>query len=184
MTDKQQKWFNTRLWPDYCRARGWKTGDRELKLRVVSQIIGREITTTADVGWGKEFDALKTELQLLKDQTNFAGAMQIVSGTAVATEQRKRWIHKLTEFDAPLVAKLTHNFSKGQITNPAELPDNLLKAVVVTCEQRRRAKTASAPVTFTPLLAGPDHAPSVASSGLGTQDNPVEDPFNTGETPF
>lgn len=65
MTDKQQLWFNASLWPAACRAQGWKTNDRALKLRVVGEILGRQIGTTKEVEPKQEFDRLKDRLQAL-----------------------------------------------------------------------------------------------------------------------
>jgi hypothetical protein len=163
MTDRQQRWFNTDLWPAACRAQGWKPSDRPHKLRVVGQIIGREILSTKDVGTSREFDQLKAGLQHLARPDDLDAALATVDDTGPRAEQRKRWLHNLAQADQPLVAKLTRDFSKGQITAPADLPDHLLKAVVVTIEQRRRG------------AASP--RPSVPAS-------PSADPFTTGETPF
>ena len=181
MTAAQQKWFNTALWPRACSAQGWKTSDRENKLRVVGQIIGREIDTTKDVSWDQEFDKLKTELQLLANPDSLAAALRTVTGPR--DEKRKRLLHKLTQFDAPLVAKLTHNFSKGQIGDPAELPDNLLAAVVVTCEQIKRGKRY--PVKKKSEVRSQNSESETATvSCLLSPDSSAADPFLTGQTPF
>jgi hypothetical protein len=44
------------------------------------------------------------------------------------------------EFRENSVTAVVESFSRGQTTEAADLPDNLLKAVVVTCEQRARIK--------------------------------------------
>ena len=138
MTNKQQRWFNTALWPNACRANGWSPSDRANKLRVVGEIIGREIATTKDVGWGKEFDTLKNELQLLANPTDLNAALRTVDGGA--SDQRKRWLHKLQDFQPSYVAALVKSFSRGATLNPADLDDAKLKAVVVTVEERARIK--------------------------------------------
>jgi hypothetical protein len=65
MTAKQQRWFNISLWPEACRAQGWKQTDRALKLRVVGEIIGRQITTTKEVEPKQEFNRVKDRLEAL-----------------------------------------------------------------------------------------------------------------------
>jgi hypothetical protein len=169
MTDRQQRWFNTDLWPAACRAQGWKPSDRPHKLRVVGQVIGREILSTKDVGTGREFDQLKAGLQHLARPDNLNAALATVDDTGPRAAQRKRWLHNLAQADQPLVAKLTRDFSKGQITVPADLPDHLLKAVVVTLEQMKR---------------GVRYPNKTSGSGLSAATPESADPFTTGETPF
>jgi hypothetical protein len=65
MTSKQQLWFNASLWPNACRAQNWKPSDRALKLRVVGEIIGRQIATTKDVEPKQEFNRVKDRLEEL-----------------------------------------------------------------------------------------------------------------------
>ena len=170
MTDRQLKWFNTRLWPDACKVQHWSPNDRANKLRVVGQIIGRVIDTTKDVEWGKEFDTLKRELLLLANPDSLAAALGTV--TVGRDDQRKRWLHKLQDFQPSYVAALVKSFSRGATLNPADLDDAKLKAVVVTVEERARIKPEL-------RLATPVEIPRQARN-----DNPVEDPFTTGQTPF
>jgi hypothetical protein len=152
MTEKQQRWFNTRLWPDACRAQNWRVNDRDFKLRVVGEIIGRAITTTKDVGWGREFDTLKNELLRLARPDDLNAALRTVArddgapgGRALPAandDQRKRWLHKLTGFAPSYVAQVVRGFSRGLTADPAALDDAKLKAVVVTVEERARVNHA------------------------------------------
>jgi hypothetical protein len=167
MTDKQQRWFNTALWPNACRAQGWKVTDRALKLRVVGEILGREISSTKEVGATREFDRVKNELLILADPTNLNAAMASVDDGRA--DQRKRWLAKLYTFEQSLVLKLTRDFSRQTISDPDDLPDNLLKAVVVTCEQIKRG------------VRYPDRRPAASSAPSAPS---AVDPFHTGETPF
>jgi hypothetical protein len=157
MTTAQLKWFNTALWPRACWAQGWAPNDRANKLRVVSGILGRDLTTTKDVGIGEEFDKLKNELHLLANPGSLNAALAtigrdgspsrpqsqdgrdgVASLPTASNDQRRRWLHKLKSFDSAYVAKLTLSFSKHFTEDPNDLDDRKLKAVVVTCEQRAR----------------------------------------------
>jgi hypothetical protein len=139
MTEPQQRWFNSQLWPRACRAQGWKPSDRARKLALVSQILGREIQSTKEIGATKEFDLVKAELQHLANPDSLAAALATVPGSQ-DNDQRKRWLHKLAQFDAAYVQKLVMSFSHGETCRAEDLDDRKLKAVVVTIEQRARTK--------------------------------------------
>ena len=166
MTDKQQKWFNTALWPQACRAQGWAASDQPHKLRVISQIIGREILSTKDVEWGKEFDLVKRELVLLANPNSFTAALATVTGGR--EDQRKRWLKKLESFQPSYVAALVSSFSHRATENPSDLDDTKLKAVVVTCEERARVK---------PELRGGAAVSPASGAGAATDDVPFTDQF-------
>jgi hypothetical protein len=173
MTAAQLKWFNTALWPNACRAQGWKVTDRALKLRVVGEILGREISSTKEVGATREFDRVKNELLILADPTNLNAAMASVDDGRA--DQRNRWLHKLTEFDQAYVQKLVMSFSHGQTCRADDLDDRKLKAVVVTLEERARVK---------PEIRHETREPGHETRDTNHESQAPGDPFKTGETPF
>jgi hypothetical protein len=142
---------------------------------LVSQILGREISSTKEVGATREFDLVKAELQHLANPDSLQAALATVPGSQ-DNDQRKRWLHKLTQFDAAYVQKLVMAFSHGETCRAEDLDDRKLKAVVVTIEERFRAKARkSEELKGEQLKRG--GAESDAATGSG-------DPYKTGETPF
>ena len=137
MTDRQQRWFNTALWPNACRAQGWRVTDRPFKLARVSAIIGRDIDTTKDVGWGKEFDILKNELLRLALPDSLAAAERAAENGA--TEQRDRWLRHVAQYPVNYVASIVGGYSCGRTEDPAELNDKLLECLARTLTERERA---------------------------------------------
>lgn len=69
MNAAQQNLFNIQLWPAACRAQGWKPSDRALKLRVVGEILGRQITTTKEIGGMSQFTHVRQKLEDLARPT-------------------------------------------------------------------------------------------------------------------
>jgi hypothetical protein len=54
-------------WPRACRAQGWDKSDRDLRLRVISQAIGRWVKSMNDLNSTTDVDALYAHLGLLSD---------------------------------------------------------------------------------------------------------------------
>jgi hypothetical protein len=52
-------------WGKVCKDRGWKAGDRDLRLATFSELIGRPITSTDDVGRIDECTKLMKELRAM-----------------------------------------------------------------------------------------------------------------------
>lgn len=59
---KAQRWKILELWTAVCKDRGWKTGDRALRLATIGKILGRELTTLDNVGRLEECTKVLAEL--------------------------------------------------------------------------------------------------------------------------
>lgn len=78
MTTKQRIHLMAELWPNACQAQKWNRNDRELRLRVLSQAVGRPLKSASDINERDEFDAVKRHLLTLAD--NVSGAMRTPAG--------------------------------------------------------------------------------------------------------
>lgn len=70
---KAQRWKILELWSAACRDRGWRASDRALRLATFSRILGREITTTDDIGRLDECTKLMAELKAMRGTDVNAG---------------------------------------------------------------------------------------------------------------
>lgn len=142
MTDRQLKWFNTKLWPDACRAQGWIPSNRAHKLEIIGGILGRLITTTKDIGWGSEFDKVKTELELLARPDDFDAAM-------FAADEHAGERHRL-EFsinrDFPPLYWQRITWDRWRVQDLAELTIEQLRDLRRTLSQRKRQRAAASSV--------------------------------------
>ena len=138
MTDKQQRWFNTKLWPDACRAQRWSPSDREHKLYVIGEILGRTITTTKDIGWGEEFDKVKSELELLANPDSFDTAMLAADEHA---GERKRIEFSINR-DFPVSYWQKISWDRWRVQDLAELTIEQLRDLRRTLSQRKRQRSA------------------------------------------
>jgi hypothetical protein len=135
MTDRQLRWFNTKLWPDACRAQRWSPSDREHKLYVIGEILGREIKTTKDIGWGAEFDKVKSELELLANPDSFDTAMLAVDEHA---GERKRIEFSINR-DFPVSYWQKISWDRWRVQDLAELTIEQLRDLRRTLSQRKRS---------------------------------------------
>lgn len=55
-------------WPKACAAQSWKSSDRALRMRVLSEAVKREITSANDLNSREDIDAVKAHLGMLADQ--------------------------------------------------------------------------------------------------------------------
>jgi hypothetical protein len=114
MTTKQRMSILVDRWPAACRAQGWDRNDRSLRLRVISQAIGRWVKTMNDLNNTSDIDAVYAHLGLLCDNVGLtqetlpaapitvaAGRGQSVTKPATAGE-RRRILWKIREYAAPL----------------------------------------------------------------------------------
>lgn len=74
MTPKQRTRLMAYWWPAACRAQGWNSDDRALRLQVLSAAVKRPLETASDLDSTKDIDAVKAHLQALTD--NLAAAIE------------------------------------------------------------------------------------------------------------
>jgi hypothetical protein len=67
MTSKQRIAILADWWPRACEAQNWRKDDREKRLAVVSQAVGREITSFNDLNNSSDIDRVKAHLGFLCD---------------------------------------------------------------------------------------------------------------------
>jgi hypothetical protein len=70
MTTKQRMSILLDWWPAACNARGWDPKDRDLRLRVVSDAVGRELDTMSTLNNTTDIDKVKAHLGYLADQVD------------------------------------------------------------------------------------------------------------------
>lgn len=87
MSPPQRIHLMAELWPKACATQGWDRSDRELRLRVFSEAVGRPLESANDINSTTDFDALKRHLRTLAD--SLAGAMD----SAEAGEARRTMHH-------------------------------------------------------------------------------------------
>ncbi len=67
MTSKQRIAILADWWPRACEVQGWRRDDREQRLEVVSQAVGRPITSFNDLDNGADIDKVKAHLGALAE---------------------------------------------------------------------------------------------------------------------
>jgi hypothetical protein len=67
MTTKQRMSILLDRWPRACRAQGWNPQDRDLRLRIISQAIGRQVGSMNDLDNATDVDAVYATLGRLAD---------------------------------------------------------------------------------------------------------------------
>ena len=75
MNVKQRNYLMIDLWPMACRTQHWKVSDRELRLRVLGEAIGRPIKSANDLNGTNDFDRVKAHLKALADSVQ--GAIEV-----------------------------------------------------------------------------------------------------------
>lgn len=84
LSPAQIKTLNGRLWPAACQAQGWPRNDREavaqgfaseraFRLKTLSDILGRELMSSSEIGLVEEFTEVKNRLLALTDNLRAAG---------------------------------------------------------------------------------------------------------------
>ncbi|SPE59998.1 hypothetical protein SBV1_3630010 [Verrucomicrobia bacterium] len=68
MTPTQRTALMGHWWPEACAAQGWDCHDRELRLRVLSDAVGRPLESASELDSGPDIDLVLRHFALLKDQ--------------------------------------------------------------------------------------------------------------------
>lgn len=67
MTKAQRVKLMAEWWPQACRAQGWNASDRDQRLAVLSQAVGRPLASASDLNHTTDVDQVRRHLQTLAD---------------------------------------------------------------------------------------------------------------------
>ena len=70
MTTPQRIILMSEWWPNACAAQGWSPKDRNLRLRVLSAAVGREMDSASDLDSTGDIDAVKAHLLTLAERVS------------------------------------------------------------------------------------------------------------------
>lgn len=78
------------LWPAACDAMDWDKNDKAFRLKTIGEILGREITSTKEIGRIKEFTAVKGQLLAWAQPDNLNAQMNIAEQPLIVLRHRIR----------------------------------------------------------------------------------------------
>lgn len=87
MTKYQRIVMMADWWPKACRAQGWNPNDREKRMEVLSQAVGRQLDSASDLNNTGDIDRVKAYLGMLTD--NVAATVE-VDDPLIGSARRKR----------------------------------------------------------------------------------------------
>lgn len=129
MNKAQRIHLMSELWPRACTAQGWAAGDRGLRLQVLSEAVGRPITSATELNFTKDYDAVKAHLGFLADDLDATGET-LAPEAGRARRLRaviRRQLGELAEFggDPPalLAGILADKFAHGSLSLAPTLED-------------------------------------------------------------
>lgn len=70
MTGPQRITLMADWWPKACRAQGWKSSDRALRLRVLSEAVKRPLASAGELNTREDIDAVKAHLGMLANNVD------------------------------------------------------------------------------------------------------------------
>jgi len=162
MTSKQRYSIVIDRWPAACRAQGWNPSDRERRLRVIGEAVGRAITTMNDLDNGADIDAVYAHLGALTDkvaatiETLPAGRVDVSAGPGRRARKsdtagyRRRLFWLVRKHAAPLggepyvlgLARDKFHLTAG-MTTLEDLTTQQLHQLMMTLAARRSSKQRS-----------------------------------------
>jgi hypothetical protein len=84
---KAQRWKILELWTKVCRDRGWKVGDRSLRLATIGKFLGRDLLTLDDIGRLYECTKVMAELEAMLGTSLRAG----LEAADPSRNQKRNW---------------------------------------------------------------------------------------------
>ena len=136
MTSRQRIHLMANLWPAACAAQGWAEGDRDRRLQVLSEAVGRPITSASDLDARSDYDKVAAHLNLLAKPDDFNAAMLDVD--PARDRQRRRALWTCGQFPAMYVKQITLGFTHGVTDDWSELTTDQLCNLATTLHQRER----------------------------------------------
>jgi len=95
MTKRQRIWLMATGWPDACAQQKWDVRDRDRRLEVCSQALGRNIASTNEIDDDNDFTLVKNRLLFLAG--NLKGAAEDGSTRENKRRQKLEIIRKHSE---------------------------------------------------------------------------------------
>lgn len=92
MTSRQRIKLMAEWWPDACTSQGWNKNDREKRIEILSQALGREITSANEIETNEDVDAVKAHLLALARPADLTAQLD------QANMPRTRAIHAILGF--------------------------------------------------------------------------------------
>lgn len=80
----------SKTWNAVCKDRGWKAGDRDLRLRTLGEILGRELTTMDAIGRLDECTKVLHELNAMLGVSVQSGKEAVDQG--INRQRNARWL--------------------------------------------------------------------------------------------
>jgi hypothetical protein len=174
MTTKQRMSILLDRWPRACRAQGWDHKRRDLRLQVISDAVGREITSMNDLDNSADIDKVYAHLGHLADQvtgtieTLPADTIEVSAGRDAKVEQqdspgyRRRITWLIKKHGQPLggipyiltVARHKFHLTAG-LSTIDDLTTAQLHQLMITLAARKSKLTRAA--------AAPEPAPELAN---------------------
>lgn len=143
MTTKQRMSILLDRWPKACTAQGWNKADRDIRLQVISQAVGREITSMNDLDNSADIDQVYAHLGRLADDLD--STAETLPENDAGYRRRLLWlIHKHSHplGGVPYVLALAR--SKFHITTGLSIIEDLttsqLHQLMMTLNARRSKK--------------------------------------------
>jgi len=136
MTAAQRIHLMANLWPAACDAQGWAVGDREMRLQVLGEAVGRPVGSASDLDRRSDFDKVVAHLNLLAKPDDFNAAMLDVD--PAEQQRRKRAMWTCSQFPISYVNTITARFTHGVTHDYTELTTDLLCALATTLHERER----------------------------------------------
>ncbi len=147
MTSKQRIAILADWWPKAADANHWPRNDRSKRLDIISQAVGRTITTMNDLDNAKDIDQVKAHLLALAD--NLHGAVELTpSGADYGYRRRLFWLirtHALPLGGDPYIWQLCRDkfhFAHGWNTIE-DLTTHQLHQLMITLNARKHSKAKS-----------------------------------------
>ncbi len=143
MTPKQRISFFRDRWPATCKAQGWPEQDRGLRLRIISQALGRQVLSLNALDNTGDVDRVFAHLGMLCD--NLAATME-TEQPEISAARRLRW--KIGQLAAQLggdayalaIARDKFHVAAG-ITTVDDLDAGQLRQLLITLSARARSRS-------------------------------------------
>lgn len=110
MTSKQRMSILLHRWPAACRTQKWNPNDRPLRLRVISEAVGREISSMSELNNDTDIDRVYAHLGQLSD--DLRRTAETIPGNDSGYRRRLLWLirkHARTLGGEPYVVALARD---------------------------------------------------------------------------